>query len=230
METIKIFIGSCIHNLKAEIALEYSIRKNTERDTEIIWMRTTAHGDPAFQDWNKYRWGTGFSLFRWVVPELCNFEGKAIYMDVDMLVLGDIGELWDSPIPEDKAVYSIPNNSSVMLMDCAKFKSLEYVRSIESLKKENAEYMDVMMKGLREGDLVVPLDKAWNCFDGEGYIGGQTKLIHYTGLSTQPWAPTPHLFDQERHKNLIVYSKWFEYYEEAIHVFYRENSDMVIQH
>lgn len=222
MEKIKVFIGSCIHNLKAEIALEYSIRKHTDREVAITWMRTTMHGDPAFQGWNKFRWGTGFSLFRWVVPELCYFEGKAIYMDVDMLVVGDIGELWDKEIPEDKALYSIPNNSSVMLMDCAKFKSLEYVKPLDVLKKENEGYMGTMMQGLHKDNLIAPLDKAWNCFDGEGYMNGHTKLIHYTALKTQPWAPTPHLFDQERHKNFIVYGKWLEYYEEAINLYYRE--------
>ena len=222
MEKIKVFIGSCIHNLKAEIALEHSIRKHTDRKVKIVWMRTTTYGDPAFQGWNKYRWGTGFSLFRWVVPELCYFEGKAIYMDVDMLVIGDIGELWDKEIPEDKALYSIPNNSSVMLMDCAKFKSLEYVNSLEVLKTENENYMNTMMKGLRNDNLIAPLDRAWNCFDGDGYINGVTKLIHYTALNTQPWAPTPHLYDQERHKSFIVYGKWFEYYEEAINLYYQE--------
>ncbi len=222
MKEVKIFIGSCIHNIKAEIALEHSIRKHTERDLNITWMRTTTHGDPAFLGWNKFHWGTGFSLFRWAVPELCHFKGKAIYMDVDMLVLGDIEELWEKSVPEDKALYSIPDNSSLMLMDCAKFKTLDYLKPLKTLKKENEGYMSIIMKGLHKDKLITPLDKAWNCFDGDGYMNGHTKLIHYTGLNTQPWAPMPHLFDQKRHKNLLVYSKWFEYYQEAVNLYYQK--------
>ena len=223
MKKVKIFIGSCIHNIKAEIALEHSIRKHTKRDLDITWMRTTTNGNPAFLNWNKYRWGTNFSLFRWAVPEMCNFKGKVIYLDVDMLLLHDIGELWDMVIPKNKVMYSIPGNSSVMLMDCAKFKSLKFLKPIDELKKDNMNYMNTMMSELNKAALIAPLEKEWNCFDGEGYANGVTKLLHYTTLNTQPWAPTPHLFVQSRHKNLIVYSKWFEYYEEAINLYYDTN-------
>jgi hypothetical protein len=35
-DKIKIFIGTCVRNLQAEIALEYSLRRNTNSDIEIV--------------------------------------------------------------------------------------------------------------------------------------------------------------------------------------------------
>ena len=37
---------------------------------------------------------TEFSMSRFIVPHLMNFQGHAIFMDCDMLCLGDIAELW----------------------------------------------------------------------------------------------------------------------------------------
>jgi len=38
---------------------------------------------------------TDFSFSRFLVPHLCGFEGWALFMDCDMLVLRDIAELWE---------------------------------------------------------------------------------------------------------------------------------------
>ena len=45
-------------------------------------------------------WATPFSVFRWAIPHVCNFEGKAIYMDVDMIARDDIAKLWNQQIPK----------------------------------------------------------------------------------------------------------------------------------
>jgi len=37
---------------------------------------------------------TEFSFSRFLVPYLCGYEGKAIFMDGDMLCRSDIAELW----------------------------------------------------------------------------------------------------------------------------------------
>lgn len=38
---------------------------------------------------------TPFTYSRFLVPWLCNFEGRALFLDADMLVLDDIGKLFD---------------------------------------------------------------------------------------------------------------------------------------
>ena len=44
----------------------------------------------------KYLNATEFSLYRFLIPELCGHVGKAIWLDSDMVCLADIGELFDT--------------------------------------------------------------------------------------------------------------------------------------
>ncbi|MBM4264570.1 MAG: hypothetical protein FJ145_24490 [Deltaproteobacteria bacterium] len=46
---------------------------------------------------------TGFSFSRFLIPSLCQYRGKAIYLDADMLVFDDIAKLWDYPLASAKA-------------------------------------------------------------------------------------------------------------------------------
>ena len=82
---IRIFIGTDgdFHQ-DAEKVIEYSIRKNTEQEVDLNFIR------PGYKNGV-----TGFTNHRFIIPELCNYEGYAIYLDVDMLVLGDLSELWE---------------------------------------------------------------------------------------------------------------------------------------
>jgi len=43
----------------------------------------------------KRRGLTEFTFSRFLVPWLCNFKGKAVFMDADMVVTGDIAELFE---------------------------------------------------------------------------------------------------------------------------------------
>ena len=48
--------------------------------------------------WADKNWVAPFSGYRWGIPEACNFEGKAIYTDVDMINMRDMAELIDIEI------------------------------------------------------------------------------------------------------------------------------------
>jgi lipopolysaccharide biosynthesis glycosyltransferase len=62
--------------------------------------------------------GYSFSGFRWAIPESCNFEGRAIYMDADVIVLCDIAELWSHPMQDDAIVIAKGGKSSARLCTC----------------------------------------------------------------------------------------------------------------
>lgn len=66
---------------------------------------------------------TPFTFSRYLVPWLCGFEGTALFLDTDILVLGDIADLF-SYADESKAVVVSKNPlrfewASVMLFNCA---------------------------------------------------------------------------------------------------------------
>jgi lipopolysaccharide biosynthesis glycosyltransferase len=220
-DVIKVFVGTCFRNLQAEIALEYSIRKNTKSKVEIVWMRD-APGNPQFHGWNKANWGTGFTPFRWIIPELCDFKGRAIYMDVDMVCLGDIKELWEMNIPEDKVLISLPGNYSVMLFDCEKFHEKIKFKTIPEWKERSCSpafqglYNDYVTQ-LESNNLVEALPQVWNSLDN---FDSDTRLIHYTKKNTQPWCPYPDRHNYARHLKSACEELWFKTYTEAMELRY----------
>lgn len=170
---MRIFIGTEPSQSRAEKVLEYSIRKSTSCDVDITMMR---RGDPGF-DWGQGP--TGFTMFRFAVPELCGFEGFAIYLDCDMLVRRDISALYSYRKPGKWVCHSHAQGDCVSVIDC----------SATDLRIDQ-------LKGLRKWDarqILEPIyDRSipdtWNTMDQAGGA-----LIHYTGLNTQPWVTdTPH--------------------------------------
>ncbi|MCH6043866.1 glycosyl transferase, partial [Salmonella enterica] len=73
--------------------------------------------------WRTEKWSTPFSAFRWAVPAAAGFQGRALYMDADMLVLCDLAEIWDLPLDDGAIVAGRRDGdgwrSCVALWDCA---------------------------------------------------------------------------------------------------------------
>src|SRR5262245_5295602 len=104
---VKIFIGSGEQSLLERKVLIYSLRKHTQRDLDISVFNGTHNSvekdghapAPASLTLElKYRNQTEFSLYRYLIPELCRFQGRAIYLDSDTVCLADIGGLFDLPM------------------------------------------------------------------------------------------------------------------------------------
>lgn len=76
----------------------------------------------------KRRGLTPFTYSRFLVPWLCAFKGRAMFLDVDILVRGDVAQLFDIADVEDdyddQAIWVSKNRlkfewASVMLFNCA---------------------------------------------------------------------------------------------------------------
>jgi lipopolysaccharide biosynthesis glycosyltransferase len=212
MKNIRIFIGSDIHNIKAERALIYSILKNTSSPVEFIIMSRFGN-DNTWKGWQQTSsWATCFSCYRWAIPAACNFQGKAIYLDSDMITLGNIQEFYD--FDASKGMVTTPaRESSVMLFDCSKFESLPEFQ-LETLKA-SAAHTNSYYKMLVQKGMVSYMPQDWNCLDGDGYEPGKTKLVHYTKLPWQPWHPAPQRFSYVPHPHKEVTAIWHKYYEES---------------
>ena len=109
-ENIKIFIGSGEASLVERKTLIYSLHKHTKRKLDIYVFNGTHNALEHNQDEPvlaplplklKYLNGsTEFSLYRYLIPQICQYRGKAIYLDADIVCLADIGELWDAELKE----------------------------------------------------------------------------------------------------------------------------------
>lgn len=177
--TIRLYVGSDPQQSIAERALEASVRANTSQPVEITWCR---QGDPGW-DWGgrDAGWATPFSMFRWFVPEACDYQGRAIYMDCDQLALGDLTELWEWPIPEGSCGMYAGRSSfkaDVILWKCwlaPRWTRQDYVSRNSMARIGGGK----ALLGCR-------LPPEWDHCDE---LHDDTKILHFTKMSWQPWKP-----------------------------------------
>lgn len=205
-EPIRIFIGSGAASLLERKTLIHSIRKHTRRRLEIWCYDGTRRvvenesGErrdcPVPPDLPRHSFATEFSLFRFLIPDLCDRRGRAIYLDSDMIVLADIGGLFDTPLGEadfaarpDAYPEIAPERwaLSAMLIDCGRcrFDLPTIFGLIGAGRFSYAEFAQLGRRARRFLPYVIqPLPAAWNAFDRRD---ATTRLIHYTDLDRQPW-------------------------------------------
>jgi len=219
-EVIRIFVGTDERQEKADRVLEYTIRKHASLPVEITWMRA---GEGMWSKW-KYSpdipdsggWHTKFTCFRYAIPELCNFKGKAIYLDSDMVVLGDIAEIWSTPLSRGPWHCLSRKRTDVSVIDCARMKQSWWppLSSMMRSHKHGAYFRGII---IRNGFLDPSLPPEWNVIDE--YKPRVTKLIHFSRVQTQPWKPWPEGYSyNESHACPEAVRVWEEAYEESFFV------------
>jgi hypothetical protein len=109
---IKIYVACAPDGLDAEaqMVLDYSIRKFTTVDYEIIWLQDSEDEDSPLFNWNMDTWETPFCGFRWAVPELSNFEGESLYLDFNHIILSDLAEISQIDWKNDAVLMTTKNN------------------------------------------------------------------------------------------------------------------------
>jgi lipopolysaccharide biosynthesis glycosyltransferase len=166
---------------------------------------------------------TEFSFSRFLVPHLMNYNGWAIFMDSDMVMLSDIIELWNlrnedyavqvckhDYIPKSKhkflgnnqTIFAKKNWSSLMLMNCSKCKTLtpEYVNTRSGLELHQFKWLDENLIGS------IPLE--WNWLVGEYPYKKDVHNVHFTEGG-------PYFKD---YKNTEYANEWFKVYDDVIKI------------
>lgn len=191
--SVRIFLGTEPAHYKAERIFLWSIEqfRDPARVYEIYLMKELA-------GFNRRRWLTGFTNYRFAIPHFTGGTGRAIWNDVDQAYLSDPAEMFDIDMG-DCGLLTVPPLSSnalldtaVMLIDCERMAPIWSGDEARNGRKNNllAKVRDV--PGLR-GDL----PGEWHARDEE-YVPGRSKLLHWTILHTQPWHPLPQAFVYQR--------------------------------
>jgi len=162
---------------------------------------------------------TEFTFTRFLVPELANFEGWALFMDCDMILTTDIKELFDQA--DDKyavmcvkhdykvkegtkmdgqkqTVYPRKNWSSVMLFNCGHPSNRALTQELVNNPEINGAYLH-RFSWLNDGE-IGELDHTWNYLVGVYNDLDKPKLIHYT--EGGPW------FEQEEYRFCKFHREW----------------------
>jgi hypothetical protein len=192
---LKVFIGWDSKEPAAAAVLAHSILTRAEKPVWIMPLTRKAISHIYTRPRGPLE-STEFSMSRFLVPHLSNFEGYSLFMDCDMLCRTNIWDIMLYPLADPgKAVYvaqhpdytpatatkflgqpqtSYPrkNWSSVMLFDNARCKALtpDYVNTASGLDLHRLNWADSV------GSL--PLD--WNHLVGHYTHNDQAKILHYT--------------------------------------------------
>ena len=152
-------------------------------------------------------------LYRTFIARLFPQYDKAVYVDADTILVGDVGELYDVDLGEnvmaarvDPKVQAVPEfakyvekavgvpakeyvNSGVLVMDLKKLRKLHYITRMTDLMKEFdaslvAPDQDYLNVILKGRILHLPA--VWNAQSGEEMSAKDVKLLHFN-LSRKPW-------------------------------------------
>jgi hypothetical protein len=193
---IRIFVGTPANNedLESQAVLEYSIRKHASEPVEITWMKLSKNPNSFWyssavkrEGWLTQSWATPFSAFRWGIPAFCGFEGKAIYLDIDMIVMDDIAKLWNTA-PKDGAFCVAKDPSTFCCTLWFNDRARSILPPVARIKREYALYAHLRKKFNPEQ--IQPFSNGnWNCLDGESYqsvLDPDVKIVHCTSIPHQP--------------------------------------------
>jgi hypothetical protein len=194
-DLVRVFIG---YDPKEEVAFHVLQRSIHERSSLPVSVTPISLGQlkSTFTRERHPLQSTDFSFSRFLTPWLCNYEGWGLFMDCDMLMLGDIAELWKLRDPkyavqvvkheyvpkEDvkflgavQTKYEKKNWSSVMLFNCAACKALtpEYVNAATGLELHQ-------FKWLNDDGKIGEIPPVWNHLVGEYDRRADAALVHYT--------------------------------------------------
>ena len=151
-------------------------------------------------------------LYRVFIPSLFPTYKKAVYIDSDTILLGDIGELYDTDLGDkavaamiDPKVTNIPEfrdyvdnalnvphteyvNSGVQVMDLRKMRKEKYVQKmVDMIRKYDADLVapDQDYLNVIFRGKIKPLDPKWTAEPSKD-LPKDTKLVHFN-LFNKPW-------------------------------------------
>lgn len=200
-DDVRIFVGCAANHedLESQAVLEWTLRKFTSALLTITWMQQTHDQDSWFYTggsggWNTRTWATPFSGFRWGLPYYARAEGydRAIYMDSDFIVNGDIAELWNTKFEPGKVVIARGGNRFCCSMWHE--SAIEYLPSFADLKRDAASHHKLTSLFAARPGLVQTFakDQQWNWMDFTSVPLDYTSLarhgvkaIHYTRMDQQ---------------------------------------------
>jgi hypothetical protein len=167
-ETLQVFIGV---DQRQPIALTAAAHSVVWKSSKPVAIRPLILSQLPI----KRRGLTEFTFSRFLVPWLCGFKGKALFIDADMIVTGDIAELFEMggmnavSVMQDQEPFERP---SMMLFNCGACLRL----TPEFIDDQKNQLFDFAW-----APYIGNLPKSWNQIVGYGPFDPRvSKLLHFT--------------------------------------------------
>jgi len=194
---VRIFLGTEPMQHRAERVFVWSVLQHRDpaRRYEIYLMKDLT-------GFERDHWKTGFTNYRYAIPDMAGKTGRAIYNDVDQIYLTDPAELFDMDMQGAGQLCITERETAVMLLDCEKMATIWHRPEAERGHKKT--YFRDKVKAIP--GMWRQLPGVWNSRDHE-YKPGVSKVLHFTTLQMQPWRPFPKVLKYRENPDATV---WFE--------------------
>ena len=235
MSPLRVYIG---YDPREEIAFHVLSRSIQIRSTEPVAITQVALPQLRSAMWREKdpKQSNAFSFSRFLVPYLAGYHGPALWMDCDMLCLGNIAELFElfdgryavqvvqqehkseeqvKYLGEPQYTYERKNWSSLMLFNAGHPACRELTP--DKINNESGLYLHQF--NWCNDDKIGKLPITWNTLIGVnkpdywGDIGGRPQILHYT--LGGPWFEecrsidpvATEAWDKER-QNMMEVQRW----------------------
>lgn len=187
---VRVYVGSQDAQMLAVKVLEFSIRQHASLSVEVFPLHQARIEHPMPRE-VRNRPRTPFSFQRFAIPALAGYRGRAIYVDSDMQVFQDIRKLWTLPFGDADLLAAREAGDSgrkpqfsVMLLNCDELR-WDLAEIVDRLDRGELTYETLMYEMAVARKVRADIDPSWNSL--ERYREGETALLHYTDMNTQPW-------------------------------------------
>lgn len=174
---------------------------------------------------------TPFTYSRFLVPHLCGFNDVAIFMDADILVRGDITELFDYCRAEmakrdDQGLVQPAVWVNVHQPEFEWASVIVFNSGHPSNAKLTPIHVQVTSEALHKMKWLLPHEVGefppeWNVCVGYGDVPGDPKLVHFTQGVPQWWETEDQPFADEWRAKRDAYSgakqSWFKLMGRSVH-------------
>ena len=202
----KVFVG---YDPREDIAYQVCKHSIARRNKEVL-VRPLVQKELREAGWDTRPIdplsSTEFTFTRFLIPELCDYKGWALFMDCDMILLTDIQELFDQAdekyavmcvhhdyTPREgfkmdgqkQSIYPRKNWSSVMLFNCGHPSNKQINSSVVNNTEITGKYLH-RFSWLQDSE-IGQLSHEWNWLTDwyKEPEDGKPKLLHYT--EGGPW-------------------------------------------
>lgn len=206
MQTLNLFIGYdpaetvayhvLAHSIIRRATVPVTITPLARKQLERIYTRPRSDKE-----------ATDFSISRFLVPALCNYQGFAVFMDCDMLCRVDIGELWLHILSQFGTEGALRDDAKAVLVcqhDYTPSTSVKFLNQPQSAyprknwssvmifnnarcRALTPEYVNSAtgldlhrFNWLEDDRLIGSLPLAWNHLVGEYAPSETAKVLHFT--------------------------------------------------
>lgn len=222
-DLMRVFIGYDLREPVVYHVCADSIIRNTRSPVSITPLHLP-HIASVYEE--KHADGSNAFIYsRFLVPYLSGYSGYSLYLDGDMVVNGDIAEMFERADPTKSVIvaqhpsyvtkaprkylgspnenYPYKNWSSVMLFNCGHFHTRKLTP--KKIMEADGAYLHRFM--WTEDDRIGKLSLDWNWLVGEYERNPAAKLLHYT-LGVPAFS---------EYQGCDHAEEWFDAYSDATH-------------